>query len=159
EKVHEESVKWVGTRPLTFAEFLDLDGHESHVELVDGVVEERMGVQLDHEKLLRWIDHVLTPFVEARNLGIVLGSRTPFEIHEFRGRLADLLFVRQDRMGIVQRKAVYGPPDMVLEVVSPNDRPSDIMALEIDYRGIGVSEIVFIDARKHQVRFLRRRQN
>jgi Uma2 family endonuclease len=33
------------------------------------------------------------------------------------------------------------------------------MALEIDYRAIGVPEIGFIDPRKHQVRFLRRRQD
>ena len=121
EKVREESVKWVGARPMTFAEFLDLDGHESHVELVDGVVEERMAVQLDHEKLLRWLDHVLTPYVEARNLGTVLGSRTAVEIHEFRGRLPDLLFVRHDRMGIVQQKAVYGAPDLVLAQAGPVD--------------------------------------
>jgi Uma2 family endonuclease len=158
ERIREERIKWVGRRPITFAEFLDLDGHESHVELVDGVVEERMAVQLDHEKLLRWIDHVLTPYVEARNLGIVLGSRTAVEIHEFRGRLPDLLFVRRDRMAIVQQKAIYGAPDLILEVSSPNDRPSDVTALEIDYRSIGVAEIVFVDPRRHEVRFLRKRQ-
>src|SRR5947209_6167672 len=75
ERVREESVKWVGTRPITFAEFLDLDGHEGHVELVDGVVKERMAAQLDHEKLLLWIDRVLGMYVEERGLGMVLGSR------------------------------------------------------------------------------------
>jgi len=159
ERIREERIKWVGTRPVTFAEFLDLDGHESHVELVDGVLEERMAVQLDHEKLLRWIDHVLTPYVEVLNLGIVLGSRTAVEIHEFRGRLPDLLFVRRDRMAIVQQKAVCGAPDLILEVISPNDRPSDVTALEIDYRSIGVAEIVFVAPRRHEVRFLRKRQN
>lgn len=159
EKVREESTKWVGSRPITFAEFLEMDGYENHVELVDGVVEERMAVQLDHEKLLRWVDHVLTPYVEDRSLGIVLGSRTAVEIHKFRGRLPDLLFFRLDRLGIVQQKAVYGAPDLVLEVISPNDRPSDVIALETDYRSIGVPEIVFIDPRKHAVRLLRQRQN
>jgi Uma2 family endonuclease len=159
EKVREESVKWIGTRPITFAEFLDLEEHDNHVELVDGVVEERMAVQLDHEKLVHWLDRVLGQYVEERGLGIVLGSRTAVEIHEFRGRLPDLLFVRQDRMDIVQQKAVYGAPDLTIEVLSPNDRPSDVMALEIDYRSIGVSEIQFVDLRKHQVRSLRRRQD
>jgi Uma2 family endonuclease len=159
ERVREESIKWVGTRPITFAEFLDLEGHENQAELVDGVVEERSVVQLDHEKLLRWVDHVLTPYVEERGLGIALGSRTAVEIHQFRGRLPDLLFVQHDRMGIVQQKAVFGAPDLVLEVISPNDRPSDVMALEIDYRAIGVAEIVFIDQRKHEVRLLRRREH
>jgi Uma2 family endonuclease len=159
EEVREESVKWVGTRPITFAEFLALDGYENHVDLVDGVVEERMAVQLDHEKLLGWVGTVMRLYVEEKHLGIVLGSRTAVEIHQFRGRLPDLLFVRQDRMAIVQQKAIYGAPDLMLEVISPNDRPSDIMALEIDYRAIGVPEIVFIDPRKHEVRLLRRRQN
>jgi Uma2 family endonuclease len=59
-------------------------------------------------------------------------------------------------MGIVREKAVYGAPDLVIEIVSPNDRASDIVALETDYRNIGVPEIVFIDAPKRRVRILRR---
>jgi Uma2 family endonuclease len=159
EKVHEETVKWVGSRPLTFAEFLDSYGREDQVELIDGVVVERNMVQLDHEKLLRWLDRVLGQFVEERSLGIVLGSRTAVEIHQFRGRLPDLLFVRQERMEIVQQKAVYGAPDLIIEVISPNDRRSDVIALETDYRAIGVTEIVFIDQRRHRVRVLRRQES
>lgn len=41
EKVSEQSVKWVYTRPLTFAGFLDLYGPKDFVELIDGVVVER----------------------------------------------------------------------------------------------------------------------
>jgi Uma2 family endonuclease len=159
EKVHEETTKWVGSRPLTFAEFLENYGPEDHVELIDGVVAERNMVQLDHEKLLGWLDRVLGIYVEERSLGIVLGSRTAVEIHQFRGRLPDLLFVRQDRMEIVQQKAVYGAPDLIIEVISPNDRASDVIALETDYRAIGVIEIVFMDQRKRRVRILRRQEN
>lgn len=113
-------------------------------------------VQLDHEKLLDWLRFVLGLHVRALNLGIVLGSRTAVEINRFRGRLPDLLFVHQDRIGIVQQKAIYGPPDLIIEVISPTDRPSDVLALETDYRAIGVPEIMFIDQRKHRVRILRR---
>jgi Uma2 family endonuclease len=157
EKVCEETVKWVGDRPLTFAEFLEMFGPKDLVELIDGAVVEKSMVQLDHEKLLGWLYVVLSLYVEARKLGIVLGSRTAVEIHQFRGRLPDLLFVRQERMEIVQQKAVYGGPDLVIEVVSPNDRASDILALETDYRAIGVTEIVFIDQPRKRVRVLRRR--
>src|SRR5439155_9204819 len=110
----------------------------------------------DHEKLVGWLYHVLGLYVQERNLGIVLGSRTAVEITQFRGRLPDLLFVRQDRMEIVQQKAVYGAPDLVIEVISPGDRPSDIIALETDYRSIGVQEIVFLDQRTSRARILRR---
>src|SRR5262249_6276579 len=100
---------------------------------------------------------VLKIYTEERGLGIVLGSRTAVEITPFRGRLPDLLFVREDRMQIVQQKAVCGPPDLVIEVISPGDRPSDIIALETDYRSVGVREIVFLDQRSSRARVLRLR--
>jgi Uma2 family endonuclease len=159
EKVHEETVKWVGPRPLTFEQFLEQIGPKDDVELVDGVVVERKMVQLDHEKLVDWLRFVMGLYVRAHNLGIVLGSRTAVEINQFRGRLPDLLFVRQDRMEIVHQKAIYGAPDLIVEVISPNDRPSDTIALETDYRAIGVAEIVFIDQRKHRVRVLRKQES
>ena len=158
QKVHEETVKWVGARPLTFAGFLEAIGSDDQVELVDGVIVEKNMVQLDHEKLLHWLDRVLGLYVEGRKLGIVLGSRTAVEINQFRGRLPDLLFVRQNRLEIVQQKAIYGAPDLIIEIISPNDRPSDVIALETDYRAIGALEILFIDQRKHTVRSLRRRE-
>src|SRR5437660_18206 len=102
-------------------------------------------VQLEHEKLLRWLSTVLDLFTEERGLGIVLGSRTGVEISTYRGRLPNLLFVRRDRMEIVREKAVYGAPDLVIEIISPGDGPSDIIALETDYRSIGVQEVVFLD--------------
>jgi Uma2 family endonuclease len=157
EKVYEQSVKWVYARPLTFEEFLDLFGPKDYVELIDGVVVERPMVQLDHEKLELWLVTALHLFVKSADLGIVLHSRFAVEIDQFRGRLPDLLFVRNENMGIVQQKAVFGPPDLVIEIVSPNDRRSDLVALETDYRRIGVSEIVFIDQPQRRVRILRKR--
>lgn len=160
ERVREETFKWVWPHPLTFDEFLDLFmGREENVELVDGVVVERRMVQYDHEKLLIWLLHVAGIYVEEKDLGIVMGSRTAVEITPFRGRLPDLLFVRKERMGIIQQKGLYDAPDLVLEITSPGDRRSDIIALETDYRGIGVQEVVFIDQRKRHVRVLRKRDN
>ena len=156
EKVREETTKWVGPRPLTFAQFLELYGAKDQVELVDGVVVERRMVQLDHERLNGWLYVVLSLYTEVLGLGIVLGSRTAVEIDQFRGRLPDLLFVRKARMEIVQQKAIYGAPDLILEISSPNDRLSESIALETDYRAIGAPEIVFIDPGKRRVRVLRK---
>jgi Uma2 family endonuclease len=111
---------------------------------------------LEHEKLLKWLDRVLGLVAEALGLGVVLGSRTAVEIDQFRGRLPDLLFVQQARLEIVQQMAVYGAPDLIVEISSPNDRLSENIALETDYRAIGTLEIVFIDQGKRRVRILRK---
>jgi Uma2 family endonuclease len=157
EKVREETVKWIWERPLTFDQFVEMFGKEDLVELIDGVVVEREMVQLDHEKLEFWLKVVLHFYVKERGLGIVLGSRTAVQISQFRGRLPDLLFIRKDRMEIVQQKGVYGPPDLIIEIISPGDRASTVVSLESDYRTLGVAEIVFIDQRRRRVRILRKR--
>jgi Uma2 family endonuclease len=71
----------------------------------------------------------------------------------------EIVFVRQERLGIVQQKAIRGAPDLVNELISPNDRPSDVTALETDYRNIGVPEIVFIDQQKRRMLVLRKRDD
>lgn len=143
-------------RPITFDEFLSIS-ESPDMELVDGVMVEQMAAQLDHEKLFGWLLGILSSYVRHKGLGIVLGSRTAVEISAFGGRLPDILFVRQEHMDIVRQKAVYGAPDLVIEIVSPNDRPSDIIALETDYRSIAVPEIWFIDPSKRRIRALRKR--
>jgi Uma2 family endonuclease len=159
ERVTEEWVKWVSPRPMTFAEFLERFGEDDDVELIDGVAVEKMAAQLDHEKLFAWLFRLLGDFVEARDLGMVLGSRTAVQINPFRGRLPDMLFVRKERLEIVQQKAVFGAPDLVVEFVSPDDRPSDIIARETDYRAIGVAEIWLLDQARRRVRTLRKRDD
>ena len=128
-------------RPIPFPAFLDLSA-DRDVELVGGVMVEKMAAQLEHEKLFAWLDRVVGTYVSHRRLGILLGSRTAVEISAYGGRLPDLLFVRSDRLEIVRERAVYGAPDLVIEIVSPNDRASDLIALETEYRGLGVPEIL-----------------
>jgi len=144
-------------RPIPFPAFLELSV-DQHVELVGGVMVEKMAAQLEHEKLFAWLDRVVGTYVSHRKLGIVLGSRTAVEISAYGGRLPDLLFVRSERLEIVRDRAVYGAPDLVIEIVSPNDRPSELIALETEYRGLGVPEILFLDLPRRRVRVLRRRE-
>lgn len=158
-EVVEGRVIRLAERPLTFEQFLDMVGEDDDLELVKGVMVERMAAQYPHEKRFVWLLFLLNGYVRQRGLGVVLGSRTPVEIDAFGGRLPDLLFVRADRQHIIQDKAVYGAPDLVIEIVSPNDRTSELLALETDYRNIGVAEIVFLDLPKRRLLVLRRREN
>ncbi len=153
---YEHLVSRVGPRPMTFEEFLDYCGPDDDFELIDGALVERKMVQLEHEKLFGWLYITLGLWVRTRQLGILLGSRSAVKISDHKGRLPDLFFVSTPRKDIVQEKATYGPPDLVIELLSPSDRASDTIARETDYKSIGASEIVFIDQRKREVRILRR---
>jgi Uma2 family endonuclease len=154
----EQRVTLVPPRPLTFDEFVEMFNEDDDVELIDGTVVKRMAAQFEHEDLFGWLHTLLWNYIEVTGQGIVLGSRTAVQIHAYRGRLPDLLFVRWARKFIVKQKGVYGAPDLVVEIISPTDRPSDIIALETDYRNIGVREIWLIDLPRKQVKVLRRKR-
>ncbi len=154
----EQRIALVPPRPLTFDEFVEMFNEDDDVELIDGTVVKRMAAQLEHEDLFGWLIMLIRGFVEATDQGIVLGSRTAVQIHTYRGRLPDLLFVRWARKFIVRQKGVYGAPDLVVEIISPTDRPSDIIALETDYRNIGVREIWLVDLPRKRLKVLRKRR-
>ena len=115
-----------------------------------------MAARDPHEDLNTWLISVLRAYARANDLGIVRGSRTAVQITQHRGRLPDVVFVRKERAGIVQEKGIYGTPDLIIEILSPGDKASDVVALEVDYRSIGTAEIWFIDQAQKQVRVLRR---
>jgi Uma2 family endonuclease len=147
----EERVVRIADDPITFDQFVRLD-LEGHVELIDGILVARMVAFLNHEDIEGWLNALLRAYVRHRGLGVVLGSRTAVEIDRYHARLPDILFVRQERSTIVEQDGVHGAPDLVIEIISPNDRRSDIASLEADYRSIAVPEIWFVDQRRKLVR-------
>ncbi len=154
EQMVEGRVVHVADRPIPFERFLDM-AEGQWLELVDGVIVEKEAVvQLDHERCMAWLYHVAGMYAKQRGLGEMLSSRIMVQIDGFGGRMPDLLFVRQERSHIMRQKAVYGAPDLVIEIVS-NDRPSDLRALEAYYLRMGVPELVFINLRKGEIRQLR----
>jgi len=70
--------------------------------------------------------------------------------------MPDLFFVRREREHLITSKATIGSPDLIIEIVSPNDRKADTNATEADYQTIGVTEIVYIEPKCLRVRVLRK---
>jgi Uma2 family endonuclease len=143
-------------RPMTFEEFVRLFGEDDDVELVDGMVVQRVAARDIHEDLQGWLLLIMRGYASAKGLGIVRGSRTAVKITEHRGRLPDIVFVRKENAQIVQEDGIFGTPDLVVEIWSPGDRLSDMLAKEADYKSIGVLEIWFVDQQRRQVRVLRK---
>ncbi len=139
-------------RPITFEEFLRLFNEDDEVELVKGRVVSRMAAKTPHEDLFGWLYFVLRGYVVARDLGFVLGSRTPVKIDGYNGRLPDIVFVRKERQHIITEDAIVEAPDLVIEIRSPGERRSWVIGLIADYMRIGVKEIWVVDPQERVLR-------
>jgi Uma2 family endonuclease len=143
--------------PITFEQFLTMSDPKKWVELVDGMLVEKPMVRYEHEKLEVWIVTVLNGYVKNLGLGVVLGSRSAVRINAFGARLPDVFFVPKEREGSIERLATTAAPDLIIEIVSPDDHRSHLIALEADYRSLGVCEILFTDPQNKNIRLLRKR--
>ena len=123
EQSLEARLVYVGERAIDFEQFLCM-AEGRFIELINGVIEEKPLIQLDHELCSTWLVQMMGPYVQELELGQMLSSRIMVKTDDFGGRMPDLLFVRQERKEIVQQKAVYGAPDLIIEIASPTDRPS-----------------------------------
>ena len=150
----EARIVHVGERAIPFERFLDM-AEGRFIELERGVIVEKQMVQLDHERCSAWIYQIVGPYVQKMDIGEMLSSRIMVKTDDFGGRMPDLLFVKQSRLEIVQQRSVYGAPDLIIEIVSPNDRLSHLRELEAEYFGLGVPELAFINLRKKEIRLMR----
>lgn len=85
----------------------------------------------DHEQLRIWLFSLLYVFTNKKQIGITGGPQTAVRIDDYNGRLPDLFCVRQEQNGILQQDAIYGAPDLILEIIAPNDQPSNMSGLEV----------------------------
>jgi Uma2 family endonuclease len=159
EEVVEGRVIRMLDHPITFDEWLEICGPKDFHELEDGVLVAQPTIQWEHEKADSWLLVVLKTYTRRRDLGVVLHSRCAVRIDPFRGRLSDIFFVRKDRVSVVGDKSTEGAPDFVVEIVSPNDRPSHLYALQTDYQNLGIPEIWFVDLPRQRLRMLRKQGN
>ncbi len=115
-------------------------------EWADGKVEILSPENVDHSALLVWLFAVLAPFVQERDLGSILGSNFFVRFaRQKRRRLPDVLFVSKSRLSIVKNTVVDGPPDLIIEVVSPESQTRDRRKKYLEYERAGVREYWIID--------------
>ncbi len=128
------------------------------VELVRGqlVVREPPGTR--HGAIAANLAYHLSDFVRRRRLGIVFAQDTGFKIASDPDtvRAPDVAFVRRgpaDR--IPPRGYAELAPDLLAEILSPDDRPAEVLAKIADWLAVGTSLVWLVDPERLEVRVYR----
>ena len=134
--------------PATEADLLAQPKDGRKYELVDGEIRvSPAGIR--HEQITVKLAARLLAHVEADNLGCVLGSSAGFRLPGGNLRSPDVSFVARGRFeGNVPEGFSAVPPDLAIEVLSPDDRPRQVLDKVGEYLEAGVRMVWVIDPRK-----------
>ncbi|MGH7176092.1 MAG: Uma2 family endonuclease [Tepidisphaeraceae bacterium] len=142
----------VGTIKMTARQFLELgeDPPGVRLELVDGEIAVSPSPIPDHSFVVHALSRIVGQHIETDDLGQLFGDvDTIFGEHDV--RRPDLLFFRKDRLYLIGAKAMEGPPDLAVEVLSPSSVSTDRKHKFKLYASGKVTYYWIVDPRQHTI--------
>ena len=134
---------------MTADDLLTLHLPGKSTELVRGKLIAREPPSTYHGRVQSTLNVIVGSYVRAHALGAVFGQDTGFKIRSDPDtvRAPDLAFVQRDRVGQIGRRGYAAlAPDLVAEILSPDDRPSDVLMKVAEWLDAGVTLVWVIDA-------------
>lgn len=129
---------------FTYQDYLQIPG-EKRYEIIDGDLHMTPAPLTRHQKILGNIFRKLWDFVTERKLGEVLFAPVDVVLSQEDIVQPDILFISRDRLGILTEKNVQGPPDLLIEILSPSTKNWDQETKRKLYERYGVREYWIVD--------------
>ena len=139
------------TKLVTAEELFRMPDDGSIVELVDGEIRKMTPADAEHGRIADRFAISLGAYVRQHGLGVTMAAETGFIIRRDPDtvRAPDYAFVRKDRWNHPEAYFI-GPPDLAVEVISPNDTYTEVSAKVIEWLESGVQIVIVIDPSKQR---------
>jgi len=140
----------VDARLMTAEELLEMPDDGNRHELVNGELLTMTPAGEEHGGIGLAIAARLWNHVQTHRLGKAYNADTGFVLRSSPDtvRAPDAAFVRADRVVHLQQY-FPGAPDLAVEVISPNDRYTEVEEKVREYLAAGSRMVVVIDPRRH----------
>ena len=137
----------------TWADYLSTPEDTSRrYEIVDGELFVTAAPRFRHQEVAANLVRVLGGLAGEHALGKVVPGPITVHLHDELVVEPDVIFIRADRFGIVGPEGgIEGPPDLVVEILSPSNRSYDRNLKRKHYLENGVAELWILDADERTV--------
>ncbi len=150
------------TKPVTARELLEMPDDGMRRELVRGELREMVPAGNRHGYVAGEIFGELRSYVKANKLGRTYVAETGFKLASDPDTVLapDAAFMSRERLGGTREVEGYWPgaPDLVVEVISPNDRHSEVLDKALAWLEAGCRMVLVADPRKRTITVYRSRE-
>jgi Uma2 family endonuclease len=141
---------------LTAEQLASIPNNGTRCELVDGVLRMMSPAGGRHGRIAGKLLLRVGNYVERQKLGETLAAETGFLLQKDPDtvRAPDVSFVSYERLGEFADYAGYLPlaPDLAVEVVSPDDRASEVESKANAWLRAGVRVVLVVDPQANSIR-------
>ena len=137
-------------------EHLRLPGKSAELDRGRLLVREPPGTR--HGRIAATLAYFVTDYVRRKHLGVVFAQDTGFKIQSNPDtvRAPDVAFLAQERGDQVPDRGYAAlAPDLLAEIVSPEDRPGELLAKIAQWLEVGTRLVWVIDPRSAEARVYR----
>ena len=139
-------------RHYTYADYLAIEDDKRY-EVLGGDLMMVPAPSTLHQRLSWEIGFALGRFVKESNLGYIFDAPTDVVFAEDVVAQPDILFVGRERANIIEKQAIMGAPDLVVEILSSSSTFNDMVKKREIYQRYGVKEywVVFPEEKAIEV--------
>lgn len=130
---------------VTFDEFCELVQDGQKADLIDGVIFMASPDNTAANLVNVWLCTLMRIYAQQKDLGEVFVSRVAFRLDDKNGPEPDIAFIRKEHRDRIERGRVDGPPDLAVEIVSPDSIDRDYRKKRDQYERFGVEEYWIVD--------------
>ncbi len=143
------------TVPFTYDDYASLPQDRFIHQIIDGEHFMNPSPVPYHQDISRNLQRILVDFVDRNSLGKIYDAPVDVVLSDTNVVVPDLIFISQARTSIILEKYIGGPPDLVVEILSPNTRKIDSdLKLKL-YARFRIPEYWIVDPKQKIVRLYR----
>ncbi len=154
EPVHEDEAGAV--RKLTYADYCAIPEDLLRHEILDGEHFVSPSPLVLHQKVSLNLASLLHGFLRETGLGEVLAAPSDVLLGPFTVVQPDLYVVLAGHRERLRENGCHGPPDLVIEILSPSNRAYDQVQKRRVYEASGIPEYWVIDPDAERIEVYRR---
>ncbi|MFN8533060.1 MAG: Uma2 family endonuclease [Dehalococcoidia bacterium] len=137
---------------MSWEQYLDWLDEDTLAEWIDGEVLLTSPDNEQNDDINGFLLAILRAFVETNDLGRVFGSRFLTRLSRS-GRQPDVMVVLTEHLDRLERTFLLGPPDLAIEIVSPESQRRDRVEKLREYEQAGIPECWLLDPERRDATF------
>jgi Uma2 family endonuclease len=139
------------TTRLTYADYVRFPDDGLRHEIIDGEHYVTPSPATRHQRISRNLLHLIQTYLDKNPAGEVFAAPFDALLSDFDIVVPDLLYLSNERARFLTSKNLQGPPDLVIEILSPSTKSRDMRLKRGLYERVGVREYWIVDPERNLV--------